>query len=530
MSSNALAAKSAPSRFDNTSASDLLKKKESQDLIIGLCGPVGSGIKEVVSALAAELKSNGYHVEHIRISALFMDATIQSNAESAKSILESIDGTCESSRIGGYQLAGNKLREELGSDICAQLAIQEISLWRQINIQDSIDADASRRKTAFIIDQLKHPSEAAMLKRLYGDIFYLIGLLTAESEKIKRLKNRGISEEDTIRLINTDKKQDINHGQQLEKTLVNADYYLAFHSEHLPRIEKNIKRLVDLIHGANGLTPTSQEVGMYAAYSASLGSACLSRQVGAAICDDKGHILATGKNDVPEYGGGLYSADSENDLRCIHKGGKCYNTTEINLLKDSITKLLTNDFSISLPDARSIADSIQKNTKVGSLIEFSRSIHAEMDAIVSLARSPTQSPVGKILYTTTYPCHNCARHIVAAGIERVIYIEPYAKSLAIKLHDDAISDDQEVSGKVIISPFEGVSPNKYQSFFVADGERKDRVTGTAVRQSTKDLLHISRVIVSSYVDTETQITDRLHALFSSRKGNAPTIIPAIKKE
>ncbi|MDN3612645.1 hypothetical protein QWZ16_23945 [Vibrio ostreicida] len=26
-----------------------------------------------------------------------------------------------------------------------------------------------------------------------------------------------------------------------------------------------------------------------------------------------------------------------------------------------------------------------------------------------------------------FPCHNCAKHIVASGIKRVVYVEPYPK-------------------------------------------------------------------------------------------------------
>lgn len=36
--------------------------------------------------------------------------------------------------------------------------------------------------------------------------------------------------------------------------------------------------------------------------------------------------------------------------------------------------------------------------------------------------------MGTTLYATMYPCHNCARHIVAAGIRKVIYIERYGES------------------------------------------------------------------------------------------------------
>ena len=61
---------------------------------------------------------------------------------------------------------------------------------------------------------------------------------------------------------------------------------------------------------------------------------------------------------------------------------------------------------------------IFRKTRIKALVEFSRSVHAEMDALISLARSGTKLPAGSNLFTTTYPCHSCARHIVSAGIER----------------------------------------------------------------------------------------------------------------
>lgn len=59
--------------------------------------------------------------------------------------------------------------------------------------------------------------------------------------------------------------------------------------------------------------------------------------------------------------------------------------------------------------------------------------HAEMAALMSCARSGG-SPVDGTLYCTTFRCHNCAKHIVAAGIRSVVYVEPYPKSKAKDLY------------------------------------------------------------------------------------------------
>lgn len=91
-----------------------------------------------------------------------------------------------------------------------------------------------------------------------------------------------------------------------------------------------------------------------------------------------------------------------------------------------------------------------------------------MEALLSCARNQGNAR-GATLYTTLFSCHNCARHIIAAGIERVVYIEPYPKSKAIKLHDDAISLDffnpEKKHQTVCFEPFVGVGPRRFFDLF-----------------------------------------------------------------
>jgi hypothetical protein len=78
------------------------------------------------------------------------------------------------------------------------------------------------------------------------------------------------------------------------------------------------------------------------------------------------------------------------------------------------------------------------------------------------------------MYVTTFPCHLCARLVVAAGIKRVVYIEPYAKSLALQLYPDSISADygEKVATQVPFEPFVGIAPRKYIDLFTMR-DRKD---------------------------------------------------------
>ena len=113
-----------------------------------------------------------------------------------------------------------------------------------------------------------------------------------------------------------------------------------------------------------------------------------------------------------------------------------------------------------------------KNSKIKDLIEFSRSVHAEMHAIISGSQLSGSKMINGKLFCTTYPCHNCARHIIVAGIKEVYYIEPYVKSLCLTLHDDAITEDENSTEKVRILIFDGVAPRKYLTFFTNFAERK----------------------------------------------------------
>jgi deoxycytidylate deaminase len=69
------------------------------------------------------------------------------------------------------------------------------------------------------------------------------------------------------------------------------------------------------------------------------------------------------------------------------------------------------------------------------------------------------------MYGTTFPCHNCAKNIVAAGVKQVVYIEPYPKSQVSRLFRDSISIEQDSKPKVVFTPFVGIAPQRFSDFF-----------------------------------------------------------------
>lgn len=479
---------------NNTDSIRDIEGRSSQELIIGLCGAIGSGVKTLKEQMVNALKHSGYHVEHIRVSDLIAS---RNNVNTKK--LRNFE------RYECLQNLGDNLRKNYKGSICAELSIHEIQTRREILYGDNSESlTKNQSKTAYIIDQIKHPDEVKLFRVVYKNNFYLVGLLRTVAERKQNLKDEGIEEKDVTNLIERDRKSSDKLGQQVEESLQLSDYFIK--NLDTVAMKASVQRFIHLIHGTSYMTPTRDESGMYAAYSASLGSACLSRRVGASIVDQDGSIISVGRNDVPQYGGGLYTSESGMDGRCFNKQG-CHNDKHKNLLKKEIVNIL-RDHKCS--NADDLADIIMKETKAKYLIEYSRAVHAEMDAIVALARNANGETKDSTLYCTTYPCHVCARHIVAAGIKRVVYIEPYEKSLALELHSDSIcqSDKDSSSNKVLFENFEGVAPKRYAKFFGHERRRKDNA-GKPIEYSIDESYHVDSQYLDNYIELESKVVQNL---------------------
>jgi cytidine deaminase len=148
-----------------------------------------------------------------------------------------------------------------------------------------------------------------------------------------------------------------------------------------------------------------------------------------------------------------------------------------------------------------------KDSKIMDLLEFGRDIHAEMSAISDAARHGL-SVKDATLYCTTFPCHICAKHIIAVGILKVVYIEPYPKSYAEELHADAIHIEGDgKDGKVGFCRFIGISPFRYRDFF-EKGKRK-YFGGSAQKWNRDEMKPMIEVLFPSYSKSETYVVKLL---------------------
>jgi dCMP deaminase len=136
--------------------------------------------------------------------------------------------------------------------------------------------------------------------------------------------------------------------------------------------------------------PTWDDYFLEMAHVVARRSTCLRRHVGALLVRDK-RILATGYNGAPS---GLPHCEQVGCLR----------------------------------DAMGIPS--------GERQELCRGLHAEQNAIIQAALHGVDTR-DSVLYCTTQPCVTCAKMLINAGVERVVYHGDYSDKMAIEMLTEA---------------------------------------------------------------------------------------------
>ena len=119
-------------------------------------------------------------------------------------------------------------------------------------------------------------------------------------------------------------------------------------------------------------------------------STCLRRNVGAVIVKDR-QVLATGYNGAPS---GVKHCE---DTGCLRE-------------------------KLAVPS--------------GERHELCRALHAEQNAFLQAAKHGV-SLKGATIYITTQPCSICAKMIINAGVERIVFEGDYPDPFAVELLDES---------------------------------------------------------------------------------------------
>ena len=466
----------------------------SPELVVGLIGAIGTNMEAVITSLTQAFMTVGYEVQNIRLSDYL--STLKPAGRKTP-IREKGEKEQTDKYYKNRMDAGNAFRAQ--ADRADAFAFLAASAIRDKRIDFTGDHKKPRASVAYVLRSLKRKEEITKLRQIYGRNFVALAAYSDRRIRIKRLssmlaaeyaeKNSSFFQRKAEDLVDRDRDElSKEFGQNIQAAFPLSDFFVDSDRDDL---DNQIKRIVELLFGHPFHSPSREEFGMFHAYATALSSASLARQVGASICTQEGELMATGCNEVPKAGGGNYWGGDKPDARDHQREEKVDSNDQEkkNILSDLLARLRDTGFLRGTLKKASRDQLLDKalqpergagNSDLMNITEYGRMVHAEMAALMQASRLGV-AVKHSVMYCTTFPCHNCAKHIVAAGVRRLIYIEPYPKSHAFALHEDAISDGEGHSDgqKVVFRPFVGVSPEQYFRLF-ALGELKRKRQGTSV--------------------------------------------------
>ena len=490
------------------------------ELVIGIAGPIGVAMETICDATQDALRSVKYGSTVIKLTDEIEGLPSSFKKPRGKNFhglmkfkMDHASDLCRSRDDAAFLMriviaAIRRERERLAED---GKSLSEVFQAHAVEDEpfgppspfafDIIGAtDRVAQSEAYIIRQLKRPEEVSLLRRVYGRQFILISAYGSESdrravlkEKIRRTTPLNTSE-NTINfkaqeLMDKDADEGGDEcGQHLRDTFHLADVFIDGINQSA--MSNTLTRFFHALFGLNSISPSKSEYGMYCAKSASLRSADLSRQVGAAIFSDNGEIIVQGCNEVPKAGGGTYWDCEQPDYRDISLGSDPNEDEKREVVRDLLERLeraeilkvpaslkkdldtLIDHLTSKKKDEKDKSKGALRGSKILDVTEYGRVVHAEMCALCDAARLGKSVKDG-IMYCTTFPCHNCAKHILAAGLKTVVFMEPYPKSKAKILHKNEIEIDGRSAGRVSFIPFIGISPFRYRDIFEKREKRKE---------------------------------------------------------
>lgn len=292
--------------------------RTTPELVIGLVGPIGAGVSTAANVLK-DILSNEYEYK-TRIIKVRKLIDMNAKKVNLKSVVDS-EELSESIKIVKLQEIGTELRGEFGEKYIAEKAVQQIVTQREMGggYTKTSEVDLPRPlRQATIIDSLKHPKETELLRQVYGDVYWQFTIFAPENVRAERLRRNNMHKNELPGIFSKDANdENSNYGQKVSETAYLSDFFIRNDQNNDVRLIRTIQRYLGIAFNTSVNTPTRDEAGMLAAVSAATKSACLSRQVGAAIYSAEGEQISVGWNDVPKADGGFYTVeDGDKDHRC----------------------------------------------------------------------------------------------------------------------------------------------------------------------------------------------------------------------
>ncbi|MFN3747280.1 MAG: deaminase [Sphingorhabdus sp.] len=497
---------------------------ENREAFIALIAPIGINMEQVVRVITEKSKQISYEPNVIKLtdSLVKLDRVTQNY-------------NTEIERYKEYIKAGDEICKEAGrGDILAMLGIAEI-----LSVgPEQREKDVGRRRLN-IIRQIKRLEEYRTLERVYGRNIIFVGCFASQEDRVNyivdklKVADRGSSnsklESQALEIISIDEDEtNQDYGQKIIECYPKSDFILDCTS--LKTLESSCERLFEIYFGHPFISPTVDEYASCIANAAAYRSLDLSRQVGAAIFGDSGEIISMGCNEIPAPFGGTYWCHHTNDARDYILGYDSNQRVREDMARDALFKLkeagwLSDDFKDR--ELNDLVSEVFKKKSVGDekpdgpwrqsmisdIIEYGRMVHAEMNALADAARF-RRSTQGATLYCTTMPCHMCTKLIIAAGIKRVVYVQPYVKSLTKELYKDSVVFESEKENYITFCTLKGVTPAGFKRAFSKSSRRK-KDDGSAIIWDKLNASPNFLTTIPYYTTSEREVLYELQKIFGN---------------
>lgn len=300
------------------------------------------------------------------------------------------------------------------------------------------------RPARVIIDALRNPFEIEYYRQRFAS-FLLLAVTTPDEDRRTRLVSLNLNVKEIAKL--DDKEYPTENkplagvsqfvSQNIQACLEKADIFIrnpgAVSEGSVADYREVTRQLVTFVSLAQHpglITPTKIERCMQIAYSAKVNSGCISRQVGATITDASFSVKAVGWNDVPA--GQISCLFRKAGDLLSNKDSEAFSDYELKdkRFRDHLDGRYKR-FNVVAAEGRPSAYCFKSEYNA---LEFpkmrgnqvhTRSLHAEENAFLQLAKYGGVAIEGGILFSTASPCELCSKKAYQLGIARIFYIDPY---------------------------------------------------------------------------------------------------------
>lgn len=328
-----------------------------------------------------------------------------------------------------------------------------------------------------VIDSLRNSIEALYFKERYT-AFYLICVNDGHSRETRLRKNiiqkmpKTSGDSELLDIVFNKVKRlteielsgkEFSKGKfaspDVENVIANAEIHISNNNDAGQLMETPVfefcsmaeqwMKYSSLILHPGLITPSAEERCMVVAYTAKFNSSCLSRQVGAVITNQYHSIRTIGWNDVP-YGQmpcGLRELHNLNGTcsECHYIYSEFESGPHATYGEQCFSDKVADSFSniknkVGLDKKEGIVEKPNElmglpfsycfktlhNTFEGEKNQvYTRSLHAEENAILQMAKYGGGPLMNGIIYVTASPCELCAKKLYQIGVRKIVYIDPY---------------------------------------------------------------------------------------------------------